>query len=61
MIKEANDTLLSVKDQESFTDADWIYLYMVYGRAYPNSKGQPSKDDLVNVLKNAANLPMAYR
>ena len=61
LINEAYTTLISQKSQEDFTEADWVYLYMVYNQAYPNSKGTPSQTDLVNVLTAAQGKQTAYK
>lgn len=59
-IREAND-LITNKGQENLTDEDWIYLLMVYNQAYPNSKGIPSREDLINIIARASQLKTAYR
>lgn len=42
-----------VKDTkfEDINDEDWVELYSVYWKLYPNSKGQPSKDELLKILE----------
>jgi hypothetical protein len=59
-IKSAYDIVLT-KGKENLTDGDWIYLYEVYSRAYPNSNGTPSQEDLINILEKASQLNTAYR
>lgn len=59
-IREAND-LITNKGQENLTDEDWIYLLMVYNQAYPNSKGIPSREDLINIIARASQLKTAYK
>ena len=46
---------------ESISDGDWIYLYDVYHRAYPNSKGIPEKSELLEILSKASQIKTAYK
>ena len=46
---------------ESIADGDWLYLYDVYRKAYPNSKGQPTQGELLEILKKASQLNTAYK
>lgn len=59
-IRNAYEQTIS-KGIDNLTDADWLYLYEVYSRAYPNSNGLPNKTDLVSVLEKASQLKTAYR
>lgn len=54
-------TEFSEKPAKDITDADWIYLYEVYNRAYPNSKGIPTKTELLDILSKASQLKTAYK
>ena len=38
---------------EDITDQLWEEMYMVYGMIYPNSKGQPVKEELVQIIQTA--------
>ena len=49
------------KGVDNFTEADWLYLYEVYSKGYPNSNGIPSREDLLNILEKASQLKTAYR
>jgi len=42
-----------VKDKrfEDIQDEDWVELYSAYWKIYPNSKGQPSKDELLKIME----------
>jgi len=59
-IREAND-LINTTGKDNLTEDDWIYLFMVYNQAYPNSKGVPSKEDLINIIASASQLKTAYK
>ena len=59
-IREANERILNT-GVENLTEEDWVYLYMVYSTAYPNSKGVPTKEDLIKIIANASTLKTAYK
>jgi hypothetical protein len=59
-IKQAY-TSIQGKSIEDITDADWLYLYDVYRKAYPRSNGQPNQGELIEVLKKASQLQTAYK
>lgn len=42
-----------VKDKkfEEIGDEDWVMLYSAYNKIYPNSKGQPDKQNLLEVME----------
>lgn len=42
-----------VKDKkfEELQDEDWVELYSVYWKIYPNSKGQPSRQELLEIIQ----------
>lgn len=54
-IQMAIDVWNKVSDlsEEQITDDLWMELYMVYGNLYPNSKGQPSKPELLKTIQIA--------
>lgn len=47
------DAWNSVKDKrfEEIQDEDWFVLYESYNRIYPNSKGQPGKEELLQIME----------
>lgn len=59
-IKQAY-TSVQGKAIEDITDADWLYLYDVYRKAYPRSNGQPNQRELIEILKKASQLQTAYK
>jgi hypothetical protein len=63
LLAEIREAYQKVKETpvESISDGDWIYLYEVYQRAYPNSKGQPNKEELLEILSKASQLQTAYK
>lgn len=46
------DAFNSVQDKkfEEIGDEDWILLYTSYNQIYPNSKGQPNKQELLEIM-----------
>lgn len=46
---------------ENLTSPNWLYLYEVYSKAYPNSNGMPSQEELITILERASQLQTAYR
>ena len=46
------DAYNSVKDKslEEIQDEDWVMLYSAYNQIYPNSKGQPNKQELLKIM-----------
>lgn len=59
-IRNAYEFILNT-GQDNLTEADWLYLYEVYSKAYPNSNGQPSQGELLNIIEKASQLKTAYR
>jgi hypothetical protein len=47
------DAWNQVKDKkfEEIGDEDWVMLYTTYNKIYPNSKGQPSKQELLEIIE----------
>ena len=39
------------KKFEEIQDEDWVQLYSVYWKIYPNSKGQPNKEELLSIME----------
>jgi hypothetical protein len=37
---------------ESITDDLWMEMYQVYNSIYPNSKGQPVKEELLKIIQS---------
>jgi len=37
---------------ESITDDLWMEMYQVYNSIYPNSKGQPGKEELLKIIQS---------
>jgi len=35
------------------TDDQWFDMYQVYNQIFPNSNGQPNKEELLKVIQNA--------
>jgi|694.fasta_scaffold143787_2 hypothetical protein len=54
--KEVDDRILKQKSIEELNDYDWLELYGVFSQLYPNTTGQPSKEEVVNEIKNAVAL-----
>lgn len=42
-----------VKDKkfEDIQEEDWVMLYSTYNKIYPNSKGQPGKEELLQIMQ----------
>lgn len=53
---EILNDLINIKPQEEYTDLDWLEIFAVYQSLYPNSSQQPSKDDAILKIKQAADL-----
>jgi succinate dehydrogenase flavin-adding protein (antitoxin of CptAB toxin-antitoxin module) len=47
------DAWNKVKDKrfEEIMEEDWVELYSTYWKIYPNSKGQPSKEELLQIME----------
>lgn len=47
------DAWNSVKDKkiDEIGEEDWAMLYSVYWKIYPNSKGQPEKEELLKIIE----------
>ena len=47
------DAWNQVKDKrfEDIGDEDWVMLYTTYNKIYPNSKGQPNKQELLEIIE----------
>lgn len=47
------DAWNEVKDKkfEDIQDEDWVMLYSAYNSIYPNSKGQPGKQELLQIIE----------
>ena len=47
------DAWNQVKDKrfEEIQDEDWVMLYSTYNKIYPNSKGQPAKQELLEIIE----------
>lgn len=47
------DAWNQVKDKkfEDIGDEDWVMLYSAYNKIYPNSKGQPGKQELLEIIQ----------
>jgi len=43
------------KPREEYDEFNWQELYTLYNNLYPNSKGQPNKEELIEIITNAAN------
>lgn len=54
--KEVDDRILKQKSLEELDDFDWMELYGVFSQLYPNSTGTPSKEEVINEIKNAVAL-----
>lgn len=39
---------------EQLTEDNWVELYMIYNQIYPNSNGQPSKEELLQIIHSAS-------
>jgi len=52
MAKEVWDKVSSLQF-EDITDELWMELYMTYNQLYPNSKGQPDKQELLTIINKA--------
>lgn len=39
---------------EEITEDQWGELYSIYNQIYPNSKGQPSKEELLGIIHSAS-------
>jgi hypothetical protein len=35
------------------TDDQWFDMYQVYNQIFPNSNGQPNKEELLQIIQNA--------
>ena len=46
------DAWNAVKDKPfaEIQDEDWVMLYSTYNKIYPNSKGQPNKMELLDII-----------
>lgn len=40
---------------ESLEDHQWSEMYHIYNNIFPNSNGQPSREELITIITNAAN------
>ena len=59
-LKDAHN-LVVTKGADNLSEGDWLYLFEVYSKGYPNSNGTPSKEELINILEKASQLKTAYR
>jgi len=55
-IQLAKDFLTSVSGipVDSLEDHHWSEGYHIYNQIFPNSKGQPSKEELIKIINNAS-------
>ena len=56
-IREAKEiwNRISVVPFSEINEDQWNELYYLYSRLYPNSKGTPSKEELIDIIRSAAN------
>lgn len=56
LAKEIDDRILKQKSVEELDEFDWVELYSVFSQLYPQSTGIPSKEQVINEIKNAVGL-----
>jgi len=56
-VQLAKDYLVSIQNTpvEQLDDHQWAEGYHIYNSIFPNSNGQPSKEELIKIIHNAAN------
>lgn len=56
-VQLARDFMASIYNTpvESLQDHHWTEAYHIYNSIFPNSNGQPSKEELIQIINNAAN------
>lgn len=52
-IKLAKEVWSSIENKNfnDITEIEWMELYSVYNQIYPNSKGSPSKNELLEIIQ----------
>jgi len=56
LAKDVYDRIISQKQFEELDEFDWVELYSVFSQLYPQSTGVPSKEQVINEIKNAVGL-----
>jgi len=56
-VQMAKDYVASIGNTpvEQLEDHQWSEGYHIYQNIFPNSKGLPNKEELLNIIRNAAN------